>query len=902
MNITFRINYKTAWGQNLRLCGSGETLGNWDAQKSLAMIHLGNGEWEATIETENTHFQYKYILQHRNLEFEWEGGTNRNFDQMGFNFLKIRDFWRPQIDAISALQTKVFTKVLMKPKDILLKPPHSRAQNRIRFCMNAPRVMPGYQLAIIGNQEVLGKWKTPIPMDASNFPVWHIDLDYQQLKFPVTYKYVIVDALTGRIRIWEDGPERQIFYIARQPDQFLYIRNDQDFAHPSGKWRGAGVAVPIFSLRTQESFGVGEFNDLKKLADWGEKSGMKMIQVLPINETVATHSWLDSYPYKAISVMALHPMYLNIEKMGKLKDKQLMLQFEEKKQELNNLTYVDYVAVNKSKSRYYKLIFDQEYDRVKNDPAFTKFFDQNKEWLIPYAVFCYLRDKFKTSNFREWDEWATFNLEKVLALANPKHPHHEHIAVHYFIQYHLDKQLREAIDYAHSKGIAIKGDIPIGISPNSIEAWTLPHLFNLNGQAGAPPDDFAVQGQNWGFPTYQWDEMAKDNYAWWQKRLKGMSKYFDAYRIDHILGFFRIWEIPIDSVNGLGGYFKPALPLTPAEIEERGIWFDSERLVKPYIRNHFLHELFGEYTDEVKQLYLNEIDTGIFELKQEISTQRKIYEKFTPGDEFNQKITEKNVTIRDGLMALANEVIFIIDPYSETPSYHPRISMHDTNSYRELDSDTKWILNELYVDFYYRRHDQFWKEEAMRKLPTLLKASNMLVCGEDLGMVPSTVPEVMKLLNILSLEIERMPKDPKVEFAQPATSPYLSVCTTSTHDMATLRGWWEEDRAKTARYYHNILGHNDEMPYFSEPWICREIINRHLYSPAMWTIFPIQDLLALDADLRWDDTDKERINVPSDEKNKWQYRMILPLEELLEAKEFNEMLLSMINFSGRNSD
>ena len=466
----------------------------------------------------------------------------------------------------------------------------------------------------------------------------------------------------------------------------------------------------------------------------------------------------------------------------------------------------------------------------------------------------------------------------------------------------MEKHFREAVHYAHNKGIAIKGDIPIGISPNSIEAWTLPHLFNLNGQAGAPPDDFAVQGQNWGFPTYQWDEMAKDHYAWWQKRLKGMSKYFDAYRIDHILGFFRIWEIPIDSVNGLGGYFKPALPLTPAEIEERGIWFDADRFVKPYIRNHFLHELFGEHAEEVKQLYLNETDTGVFELKPEVATQRKIFVKFTPGDEFNQKITEKNVTIRDGLMALANEVIFIADPYSDTPAYHPRISMHDTNSYRELDGDTKWILNELYIDFFYRRHDQFWKEEAMRKLPTLLKASNMLVCGEDLGMVPSTVPEVMKLLNILSLEIERMPKDPKVEFAQPATAPYLSVCTTSTHDMATLRGWWEEDRAKTARYYHNILGHNDEMPYFSEPWVCREIINRHLHSPAMWTIFPIQDLLALDADLRWDDTDKERINVPSDEKNKWRYRMILPLEDLLEAKEFNEMLLSMINFSGRNSD
>ncbi len=129
---------------------------------------------------------------------------------------------------------------------------------------------------------------------------------------------------------------------------------------------------------------------------------------------------------------------------------------------------------------------------------YLKFFDSNRSWLMPYAAFCYLRDQYKTSDFRQWKDYATYDPQKIDALCNPKNDFHEHIAVHYFIQYHLDKQLREAIDYAHKNGVAVKGDIPIGISPNSIEAWAEPKYFNLKGQAGAPPDDFAVMGQNWG--------------------------------------------------------------------------------------------------------------------------------------------------------------------------------------------------------------------------------------------------------------------------------------------------------------------------------------------------------------------------------------------------------------------
>lgn len=900
--ITFRINYHTRWGELLYIVGSDKVLGKWQLDNAYPMQYNSNGEWEASVQLDSHEdIEYKYLVKTQDGNIVWEGGKNRVFKSTDYRLIEIRDFWRPQSDTALAFQTQVFTQVLMShPAQKTRK--KSKVYNKaLVFNMRESRVPKGMKLGIVGNQYALGNWQKPLLLGPVNHPDWSLKISLNRLKFPLLYKYVLVNAENGKIEQWEEGDEREITFIDKKVDEFVHFQNDEKFRLAEPNWKGAGVAIPVFSLRSEEGFGVGEFNDLRKLVDWSVKTGMKMIQLLPINETVATHSWLDSYPYKAISVFALHPIYLNLDKMGKLGNEVEMLKFDTRKKELNQKPYVDYIEVTKTKSAYYKLLFDQNWKLVKQQKAYKLFFDENREWLEPYAAFCYLRDKYQTSNFREWGKWADFDSNKIKRLVNPRAKHHEDIAVHYFIQYHLDKQLTEVVDYAHQKGVALKGDIPIGISPNSIEAWTKPELFNLNGQAGAPPDDFAVLGQNWGFPTYNWEVMAKDGFSWWKKRLQAMSKYFDAFRIDHILGFFRIWEIPKDALHGLLGYFKPGLPLSPSELMDRGIYFDSERMIRPYIRGHFLHEFFGEFTNEVRQLYLDESDYNVFQIKAEFDTQNKIYRHFTPNNE-DAELSEKEVTIRDGLIALLDEVLFIKEPHSSHSAYHPRIAMHYTFSYRELDQDIKNKLDELYIDYFYKRHEQFWKNEAMAKLPALINASEMLICGEDLGMVPDTVPEVMNDLNILSLEIQRMPKNPDIEFGHPADAPYLSVCTTSTHDMSTIRGWWEENREKTQRFYHAILGHNDEAPYFAEPWICREIITQHLYSPAMWTIFPIQDLLAMDGELRWDETDKERINVPSDEKNKWRYRMILSLEELANAEDFNRMLAAMIHKSGRNED
>jgi 4-alpha-glucanotransferase len=187
----------------------------------------------------------------------------------------------------------------------------------------------------------------------------------------------------------------------------------------------------------------------------------------------------------------------------------------------------------------------------------------------------------------------------------------------------------------------------------------------------------------------------------------------------------------------------------------------------------------------------------------------------------------------------------------------------------------------------------------MHKLPQLKSATNMLVCGEDLGMVPHCVPEVMQQLGILSLEIQRMPKDPAKEFFHPNDAPYLSVITPSTHDMSTIRGWWEENRERTRRFYNHVMGQWGDAPQYCESWISRAIVMQHLYSPAMWSIFQVQDILGMSDTLRRENHQEERINDPANSKNYWQYRMHITLEDLLKQKDFNDELRDYVIHSGR---
>ncbi|MEO6760565.1 MAG: 4-alpha-glucanotransferase, partial [Saprospiraceae bacterium] len=622
------------------------------------------------------------------------------------------------------------------------------------------------------------------------------------------------------------------------------------------------------------------------------------IQLLPINDTTATHTWTDSYPYAAVSAFALHPIYLNIEALAGQKHAALWKKLAKKQPELNALEVVDYEAVLQHKWDLIRQLYDLQKADWINDPAYQAYFAANRHWLAPYAAFCRLRDLNGTPDFNQWSEHSSYKPVEIDKMFAPGSEEFDQLGLHLFVQWHLHSQLQAASDYAHAHGMILKGDIPIGIYRYSCDAWVAPELYNMDAQAGAPPDDFAEKGQNWGFPTYNWTNMKADGFGWWRQRFEQMNLYFDAFRIDHILGFFRIWSIPLDAVEGILGQFVPAIPVTEQELRNQGIAFDQDRFCRPYITERLLWETFGDAVVSVLA-FLHKRADGRYELLPGFDTQRKVEAHFAA-----QEPTEQNTRMRDGLYGLLSNVILLdlTGLAVDTPGWAGafRISMEKTRSFQDLDERTQQQLRSLYLDYFYKRQDDFWQKEAMEKLPELKRATKMLICGEDLGMVPHCVPDVMAELGILSLEIQRMPKETGVPFFHPKDAPYLSVVTPSTHDMSTIRGWWEEDRALIQRFFNEILQQAGNAPYFCEPWINKMILEQHFYSPAMWSIFQLQDLLGMDGKIRRENPNDERINVPANPKHYWRYRMHLGLEELMEAKEFNGEMKKMVTGSGRD--
>ncbi len=900
MKITFNILYKTSWGEKLFIVGSHEKLGNWNEHNGLQM-NIGHGDrWTAEVEISDSAapLEYKYVVKNTYTDtIIWEGMANREVQlDLGRENIILWDNWRHYKGVQNAFFKSAFTNVVFKrnQQDPPLKAPKQlKTKTSLRLRLNAARINPDYHFCVVGSSKELGNWDVSkaLVLNNAKYPVWEVDLQVTAGE-SIEYKYGVYDKTAKRFLHWDAGSNRKIdFQIPAKVSDDLIVVTD-DFFQYEGNWKGTGVAIPVFSLRSRQGTGVGEFSDLKLLVDWAKETGMKLVQILPINDTVATHKWTDSYPYAAISVFALHPIYINLQKMGQLKDRTLQQEYKKIRQELNELELIDYEAVMKAKSRFFKQLFDQEKDNFLADKGFKAYFRKNVNWLRPYAAFSYLRDKFGTPVFEEWPEYAVFDDATIKELCDPSAPHFEHIAVHYFIQYHAHLQLEEAANYARKNGIILKGDIPIGIYRNSMDAWVAPHLYNMKSQAGAPPDDYAVSGQNWRFPTYNWHEMAKDDFAWWKERLTQMSDYFDAFRIDHILGFFRIWEIDWNHVEGIMGHFNPSIPLTRDELSSKGLPMRDERYAQPYIREHFLYSRFGQYTDEVKYFYLDVNGYESFRMKPDFDTQRKV------ENHFKGKEDEKSIAIRNGLYSLLNEVLFLEAPFSNGQAFNPRIAVHQTQSYRDLSAYEKQKLNAIYDDYFYHRHNDFWASSAMSKLPTIVNATDMLICGEDLGMIPDCVPGVMEEVDLLSLEIQRMPKG-NASFGHPSDYPYMSVASPSCHDMSTVRGWWEENPDKAQTFYNEILGNWGAAPFFCEPDICRQVVVQHLFSTSMWSIFPIQDLVAMDGRIRWDNTQLEQINEPSNPNHYWRYRFHIPLEDLLKEEAFNKGLHQLVWESGR---
>lgn len=657
--------------------------------------------------------------------------------------------------------------------------------------------------------------------------------------------------------------------------------------------RLSGTLVPLFSLRTEGSFGIGDFGDLAAMVDFVADTGQRVLQLLPINDTTTTRRWTDSYPYSCISIFALNPIYVDLRQLPPLADAKQQAEFEALRQELNALPAVDYERVIRAKEQYMHLMFEQESERTMRSAAFKKFFRDNEYWLVPYAQYSYLRDAYGTADFNTWPSHREWTEAERGQLSNPRTKAYKKLAFFYYLQFVLDQQMSAAHEHAMARGVILKGDIPIGVDRTGCDVWFEPQYFNLDGQAGAPPDAFSVNGQNWGFPTYNWDRMLADGCQWWVRRFRNMAKYFDAYRIDHVLGFFRIWDIPVDCVHGLLGQFSPALPMTKAEIGSYGFEFDEERHTRPFINKWVLERIFGERALDVAEKYLQPIaEDGTFSMRPEYDTERKVQAAFAG------KNSAADTALRDGLYKLIENVLFVRDR-KRNYLYHPRITAHLTFAYAALGDDDKQRFNRLYDDYYYRRNSMFWYREAMKKLPRLVQATRMLVCAEDLGMVPESVDWVMKDLRILSLNVQTMPKEYGVRFADLSKYPYRSVCLFSSHDMPTLRLWWDEDKEVAQDYYESVLYHTGAAPHPLPGWLAREIIVRQMQTPSMLCIVQLQDWLATDERIRQADSTGERVNVPANPFHYWRYRMPMTIESLKADRDFVNSIKDIVDETGR---
>jgi len=817
MRIGFNLEYQTTFGEELMLNILAEGKTEQHKMGTLDGLHW-MCELSKTVKADKCiDYFYSVVRGEQLARTEWLTEPHRLelVAAKGARYT-VYDHWI-DIPEDAFLYSSAFTECVAarekKPSE------ESHYDKTVRLKVRAPQLRNFERLAILGDCGILGNWEAKRAVDmtehASN--EWVISLDGDNLPKIFEFKFVGLDEAVDVTPLWEEGANRTIeLPVLKSGDVIVYELPQAYF--PIYPWKGAGTVIPIFSLRSEGSFGVGDFGDLKLMVDWCAKTKQRVLQVLPINDTNMTYTWQDSYPYNSISIYALHPQYTDFRQLPALKDEALKAKFEALRQELNALPQIDYERMNNAKLEYLRALYEQEGKTILKSEAFKKFFDQNEAWLVPYAAFCHYRDLYGTATFQEWPDHHELPEKEREAMTKPATKIYKEVAFWYFVQFNLDQQMRAAHAHARKQRVILKGDIPIGISRDGVEAWVEPKYFNLNGQAGAPPDDFSADGQNWGFPTYNWDAMLEDGCSWWVRRFRKMAEYFDAYRIDHVLGFFRIWEIPVPEKSGLMGQFSPALGMSREEIESYGCPF--------------------------------------------------------------------------------NEGLFLVD-HKRNDRWHPRIAVQFQEAYNQLNDGEKYCFNRLYNDYFYRRNNQFWYQEAMKKLPKLTQATRMLVCAEDLGMVPECVPWVMNELRILSLEIQSMPKDPTTRFGKLSHNPYRSVDTISTHDMATLRQWWDEDEERSQSYFNTTLRRGGPAPRPLPGWLAKDIVSRHLTSPSMLCLISFQDWMSINEQLRLPDENAERINIPANPRHYWRYRMHLSIEQLLAADELNEDISTLIIQSGR---
>lgn len=883
MVINFSIKYSTSYGEQISIMYAQDSR---DEQRIFPLNYLDKNLWIGSLvvnEKEiNEEIVYEVVLRKEENLFEKivlakatlniSKHKKRSFNIIHENF-PLKDFIR--ID-----KAKPFKTVFKPENHKKVKSGTPKNVTHI-FEIESPFLQDSTYVCLTGSGKKMNDFDNTKPL---LFKKKHnnksaIELDLSDENFPLEYKIGIYDCNKKLITEYEPGVNH-ILPDKEKEDVISIIHLNHSFTNHA--WKGAGINVPIFSLRTERGWGTGDFTDIHLLVDYAASIGMKLIQLLPINDTTGHYTDKDSYPYSAISSFGLHPKFLNVRKMAHAASIAITNDEQKEIDRLNALSFSDHSGVLALKIAVLKRIFEIQKADFKNDMAWFSFFDLNRNWLVPFAAFCVLRDKYKTPDFTKWEEYAEYNEDKIQAFASVESKDYEAILFWYYVQFHLHLQLQDAIEYAHKKGVVLKADLPIGVGRLSADTWANPSLFVMEMQAGAPPDAFSASGQNWSFPTYNIEQMALDGFAWFRKRMEHLHTYFDAVRIDHVLGIFRIWSIPLNQVDGTMGRFVPAIAMPREVFNHAGLHFDDYRFCEPFITEEILYESFGEDTNQVKEIFLKEGRLAVA-----FDDQKKIAAYFIHSPE--------NIKWQQGLFDIVSNVLL----FKVEEGYHFRINMFQISSYKALSAHEKSLIDTLYHHYFFEMQNDLWRHEGELKLQMLTDSTDMLLCAEDLGMVPDFTDEVLKNLDILSLQVQQMPKDSASSFSDTAKAKYESVVMPATHDMPTIRLWWEENRDTAQLLFNQILDEHGTAPYYCEPWVCRKIFEKHMQSPAMWSIFLMQDLLAINGKIRLENPAEERINNPSNPDHVWNYRMHISLETLMEETAFNEDLKNMIQSNGR---
>ena len=642
-----------------------------------------------------------------------------------------------------------------------------------------------------------------------------------------------------------------------------------------------GVLIPVFSLRSELSCGCGEFLDLKPLADWCKKSGLNIIQLLPVNDTGD-----DASPYNALSAFALHPLFIRLDALPELKSlsaggkKGINDSIAALRQSTEHQARMEYKQVLDGKLTILFEIFQLAKADVSQNAVLTDWMKANP-WVREYAAFRTLKAQHNSQGWQSWRAEYRYGNADVVTRIWKDPVLGERAIFHAWVQWRLEAQFREVAEYISSLNIMLKGDIPIMMNEDSADVWAHNNVFQLEQRAGAPPDMFSTMGQNWGFPIYNWDYLSAHDYSWWRDRLRQADKFYHAYRIDHVLGFFRIWTIDKHHQEGLLGYFKPSIYISRNDLH--GIGFDDGRirwLAEPHVPGGRLHELFGMRSIEIIGRCFNRIgNEDLYLFKPEIRGEKN-FADIPLIDQERQHLLEM---YRNRALISVDESLFCTT-----------WTFRNCDRYQNLTDSERWAFEEL-VAKRAKESEELWQKNGEKLLSFMLETVPMLTCAEDLGVVPDCVPLTLSNLGILGLKIPRWAREWN-QNAQPYIKiedyPFLSVCAPSVHDTSTLREWWEREQDKWGFWLAMQFPGPCPDQYSVET--ARTIIARMLSAGSALCLFQIQDLFALENRYRVADATQERINIPGTvQKSNWSYRLPMTLESLIADENFSTTLKTL---------